>query len=75
MGDEGDPGGMLEPQCVSSTSFHTEFFSITASPTGLFKASGTKGRAHISGVGEPISKPFDMVRVNTGRFGFMYHNP
>ena len=43
--------------------------------TGLFKASVTKGRAHISGVGEPISKPFDMVRVNTGRFGLVYNKP
>ena len=46
-----------------------------AAATGLFKASGTKGRAHISVVGEPISKPFDMVNANIKRFDLVYNNP
>ena len=50
-------------------------YDMSGSDTGLFRVHGLFDTPLISVVGGPISKPFDMVRVNTGRFGFMYHNP
>ena len=51
-------------------------YKVTANKTtGLFRVRGLFDTRLISVVGGPISKPFDMVRVNTGRFGFVYHNP
>ena len=44
-------------------------------PTGLFRVRGLFDTPLISVVGGPISKPFDMVNANTGRFGLVYNKP